>query len=108
MEAAAFFANEAQCITLIWEDIQAEVAADQRYQELLVAIRVGFLDLSCHAVAMAAIWPCRHGLYELDGVAIYQNHVVMPDSGLSSWHPPWRHPHGACGMIGRLLAEHHQ
>ena len=66
VEAVAFFAQEAQRLTLSWEDIQVEAAADESYSELLRTIRAGFPDTARLVVATAPYWLCHHGLWELE------------------------------------------
>ena len=79
---AAAIRRDAECLTSItWEHLSAETKKDPDMSTLLEIIRHGFPDDSRqlpHTVAL--YWQYRHGLYESDGVIVYDDRVVVPPS----------------------------
>ena len=67
-------------IPITWELIRNETSKDAAMTTLLIALRSGFPDELHHLDLIIPQWQLRHSLYELDGVILYKDRIVIPPS----------------------------
>ena len=75
--AARRTADKVRAVT--WEMIRDETARDSTMQELSELARKGFPD-SVNKIPknLSEYWRCREGLYEVNGVILYEGRIVIP------------------------------
>ncbi len=73
--------DTSSCFSMSWETIASETQQDPHLQILLACIQNGVQDeLPQNNPAIKPYWRYRHALYELDGVLLYNDRVVVPPS----------------------------
>ena len=71
--------DAATSFSLSWDDLARETERDANMQALLQYVRSGFPNkLPQDENALRPYWQYRHGLYEHDGVILYDDRVVVP------------------------------
>ena len=70
----------AASMTVSWNDLAAAAAADGDYRELIHAATEGFPAQSQSASGVSRLWPFRKGIYIRDGIALYNDRVIVPAS----------------------------
>ena len=78
--AAAIRRDTETVTSLTWDHLKSETSKDIGFQDLLHAIRQGFQEDSRSINTVATYWRYRHNLYEMDGVVVYNDRVVVPPS----------------------------
>ena len=73
--------HDAETITSVtWSRLQEATKNDPDFRDLLDTLRRGFPAEDRHKPFAAPFWRFRHGLYESDGVILYDNRAVVPNS----------------------------
>ena len=72
-------------------------------RSLLDTIREGFPDDSRHAPHVAPYWRYRDGLYESDGVVMFNDRVVVPNVPVSARSSRLRRKAAESGILKRML-----
>ena len=67
-------------LLISWETLSQETQKDQELQLVLTCIRNGTLNDEQHKTSMKNFWRYRNALYELDGVVLYDDRVVVPSN----------------------------
>ena len=67
-------------LSLTWELIATETQRDPTMNTLLTCIQNGFQEEHLHNPLLKPYWKYRDALYELDGVILYDDRVVVPPS----------------------------
>ena len=78
--AAAIRRDTESMTSITWDLLQKETRLDQDMVNLLQAIQNGFPDESRHSPSTIPFWQYRHGMYECDGVILFNDRVVVPAS----------------------------
>ena len=79
---AASIRREAEAFTSItWQALAEATKADESMWTLLQAVERGMLDVGLRKdAAISQLWQYRDGLYALDGIILYDDRVVVPQS----------------------------
>ena len=67
-------------LSLSWDAIVDATKNDSTMSALLKCIQQGFHERHRSDPSIKPYWRYRHGLYELDGVILYDDRVVIPPS----------------------------
>ena len=67
-------------LLISWQKLVDETQKDPEMQDLLTCIRNGFPEGDKHRSSLSNFWRYRDALYELDGVVLYDDRVVVPPS----------------------------
>ena len=78
--AAAIRRDAKSTSSITWDQLASETSKDVSMLKLKEAIHNGFPDACCLDADIATCWRYRHGLYELDGLIVYNDRVVIPPS----------------------------
>ena len=80
----AFIKTNTSALSLSWDVIAKHTASHPDMQMLLSCIHSGFQENHRLDPAIKPYWQYRHGLYEPDGVLLYDDRVVIPPNLRSS------------------------
>ena len=80
----AFIKTNTSALSLSWDVIAKHTASHPDMQMLLSCIHSGFQENHRFDPAIKPYWQYRHALYELDGVILYDDRVVIPPNLRSS------------------------
>ena len=80
----AFIKTNTSALSLSWDVIAKHTASHPDMQMLLSCIHSGFQENHRFDPAIKPYWQYRHALYELDGVILYHDRVVIPPNLRSS------------------------
>lgn len=80
----AFIKTNTSALSLSWDVIAKHTASHPDMQMLLSCIHSGFQENHRFDPAIKPYWQYHHALYELDGVILYDDRVVIPPNLRSS------------------------
>lgn len=78
--AAAIQRDTQSTLSVSWEQLAKETVNNTDTKSLLTMVHNGILHEARQDPQISPYWQYRHGFYELDGVTLYNDRVVVPPS----------------------------